>query len=96
MDNEQIHEIIRQILKELRPASVSSEDIKLLTLAKGVVPAALLEASSDLLCKHGIVIDRFGDGPIVANRQQLRFVLAQFAAVSEHGISLDKLTNKRH
>lgn len=81
MDNEQIHEIIRQLLKELPPASVSSEDIKLLTLAQGVVPAALLEATSDLLCKHGIIVDRLGDSPIVANRKQLRFVLAQFAAV---------------
>jgi hypothetical protein len=66
MDNEQIHKIISQLLEDLPPASVSSEDINLLAPAKGVVPAAMLEASGDLLRAHGIIVDRLGDYAVVA------------------------------
>ncbi|TYP65355.1 antitoxin Xre/MbcA/ParS toxin-binding domain-containing protein [Stutzerimonas stutzeri] len=81
MNQQQIRRVVDELLADLPPASLTSEDVRSLTLARDVVPMTVLQAASDLLRASGIVVDRFGDGGVIADVKRLRHLLGQLAAV---------------
>jgi hypothetical protein len=81
MNQQQIRRVVDELLADLPPGSLTSEDVRSVILAKDVVPMTVLQAAGDLLYASGIVDDRFGDGGVIADVKRLRHLLGQLAAV---------------